>query len=94
MLAQLPTDAGSSCILLDVRIPRLSGPELQARLNDMGSHLPIVNEAGNCAVGHFITGRDEDVTRRAALSAGCVAYLRKPFSSKELLEAINISLGM
>jgi CheY-like chemotaxis protein len=35
-------DARSSCILLDIRIPELSGPELQARLNDMGSHLPII----------------------------------------------------
>jgi DNA-binding response OmpR family regulator len=37
----------------------------------------------------FITGRDENVTRQAALSAGCVAYFSKPFSSRDLVEAIE-----
>ena len=36
LLAQLPKDAGSSCILLDIRIPGVSGPKLQGRLNEMG----------------------------------------------------------
>ena len=60
LLAQLPTDAGSSCILLDVRIPGLSGPELQARLNDMGSHLPIV----------FLTGHGDISTTVQVIKAG------------------------
>ena len=60
LLAQLPKDAGSSCILLDVRIPGLSGPELQARLNDMGSHLPIV----------FLTGHGDISTTVQVIKAG------------------------
>ena len=74
----------ASCLVLDINLNGSSGIELKHKLNDAGIAPPVI----------FITGRDEDVTRRAALSAGCVAYLRKPFSSKELLEAINISLGM
>ena len=42
LLEQLPGTIGRSCILLDVRIPGLSGPELQTRLGELGSMLPIV----------------------------------------------------
>ena len=71
--------------MLDINLNGSSGIELKRKLNEAGIAPPVI----------FITGRDEDATaRRAALSAGCVAYLRKPFSSKEFLEAINISLGM
>ena len=74
----------ASCLVLDINLNGSSGIELRRKLNEAGIAPPVI----------FITGRDEDVTRRAALSAGCVAYLRKPFPSKELLEAINTSLGM
>ena len=60
LLAQLPNHAGSSCILLDIRIPGLSGPELQVRLNDMGSHLPIV----------FLTGHGDILTTVQVIKAG------------------------
>ena len=69
----------ASCLVLDINLNGSSGIELQRKLNEAGIAPPVI----------FITGRDEDVTRRAALSAGCVAYLRKPFSSKELVEAIE-----
>ena len=42
LLDGLPSESESGCILLDVRIPGLSGPELQARLSELGSTLPIV----------------------------------------------------
>ena len=74
----------ASCLVLDINLNGSSGIELKRKLNEAGIAPPVI----------FITGRDEDATRRAALSAGCVAYLRKPFSSKEFVEAINISLGM
>jgi len=74
----------ASCLVLDINLNGSSGIELKRKLNEAGIAPPVI----------FITGRDEDVTRRAALSAGCVAYLRKPFPSKELVEAINTSLGM
>ena len=69
----------ASCLVLDINLNGSSGIELKRKLNEAGIALPVI----------FITGRDEDVTRRAALSAGCVAYLRKPFSSKEFVEAIE-----
>ena len=69
----------ASCLVLDINLDGSSGIELKRKLNEAGIALPVI----------FITGRDEDVTRRAALSAGCVAYLRKPFSSKEFVEAIE-----
>ena len=69
----------ASCLVLDINLDGSSGIELKRKLNEAGIAPPVV----------FITGRDQDVTRRAALSAGCVAYLRKPFSSKEFVEAIE-----
>ena len=74
LLAQLPTNAGSSCILLDIRIPGLSGPELQARLNDMGSHLPIV----------FLTGHGDISTTVQVIKAGAEDLLTKPVGEGEI----------
>ena len=83
LLAQLPTDAGSSCILLDVRIPRLSGPELQACLNDMGSHLPIV----------FLTGHGDISTTVQVIKAGAEDLLTKPIGKEKLLAAIERAIA-
>jgi FixJ family two-component response regulator len=69
----------AGCLVLDINLNGSSGIELKRKLNEAGTAPPVI----------FITGRHEDVTRRAALSAGCVAYLRKPFSSKEFVEAIE-----
>jgi FixJ family two-component response regulator len=68
LLAQLPKDAGSNCILLDVRIPGLSGPELQVRLNDIGSHLPII----------FLTGHGDISTTVQVIKAGAEDLLTNP----------------
>jgi len=79
LLAQLPKDAGSSCILLDIRIPGLSGPELQGRLNEMGSHLPII----------FLTGHGDISTTVQVIKAGAEDLLTKPVAKEELLAAIE-----
>jgi FixJ family two-component response regulator len=79
LLAQLPTDAGSTCILLDIKIPELSGPELQARLNDMGSHLPII----------FLTGHGDISTAVHVIKAGAEDLLTKPVGKDKLLTAIE-----
>jgi FixJ family two-component response regulator len=47
LLVSLPTESVPRCILLDVRIPGLSGPELQGRLNELGSTLPIIFLTGD-----------------------------------------------
>ena len=57
LLDRLPSDSVPSCILLDVRIPGLSGPELQSRLGELGLTLPII----------FLTGY-ADVPTRSKLS--------------------------
>jgi RNA polymerase sigma factor (sigma-70 family) len=83
LLDRLPSENESGCILLDVRIPGLSGPELQARLSELGSTLPIV----------FLTGYAEVQTTVRAIKAGAEDVLTKPVSSEELLGAIERALA-
>ena len=83
LLAQLPANAGSSCILLDIRIPKLSGPELQARLNDKGSQLPII----------FLTGHGDISTTVQVIKAGAEDLLTKPVGKEELLTAIELAIA-
>jgi RNA polymerase sigma factor (sigma-70 family) len=68
----------TSCILLDVRMPDLSGPELQERLADLGSVLPII----------FLTGHGDIPTTVLAIKAGAVDFLTKPVSASDLFDAI------
>ena len=83
LLDCLPNESELGCILLDVRIPGLSGPELQARLSELGSALPIV----------FLTGYAEVQTTVRAIKAGAEDVLTKPVSSEELLGAIERALA-
>ena len=83
LLDCLPNESELACILLDVRIPGLSGPELQARLSELGSALPIV----------FLTGYAEVQTTVRAIKAGAEDVLTKPVSSEELLGAIERALA-
>jgi FixJ family two-component response regulator len=79
LLEQLPGPIGRSCILLDVRIPGLSGPELQTRLAELGSVLPIV----------FLTGYADTATTVRTIKAGAEDFLTKPVSSEQLIDAIE-----
>ncbi len=79
LLDRLPSESVPGCILLDVRIPGLSGPELQERLNELGSTLPII----------FLTGYSDIRTTVQAIKAGAEDFLTKPVSSDELLRAIE-----
>jgi RNA polymerase sigma factor (sigma-70 family) len=83
LLDRLPNESELSCILLDMRIPGLSGPELQARLSELGSTLPIV----------FLTGYAEVQTTVRAIKAGAEDVLTKPVSSEELLDAVERALA-
>jgi FixJ family two-component response regulator len=71
----------AACLVLDINLNGFSGIELKRELTDAGIAPPVI----------FITASDGDLTRRAALSAGCVAYLSKPFSSRDLVDAIEAS---
>lgn len=83
LLDCLPDDNEPGCILLDVRIPGLSGPELQGRLNEIGSTLPIV----------FLTGYADTPTTVRTIKAGAEDFLTKPVESAELLAAIERALA-
>jgi RNA polymerase sigma factor (sigma-70 family) len=71
------------CILLDVRMPGLSGPQLQSRLLDLGNHLPIV----------FLTAHGDIPTSVQAIKAGAEDFLTKPVAKEKLLAAIDRALA-
>jgi two-component system response regulator FixJ len=72
------------CLLLDVRMPGMSGPELQLRLNDKGATLPII----------FISGHGDVPLAVRVMKAGAVDFLTKPFNDQILLESINKALRL
>src|SRR5215510_8812253 len=82
LLDRLPDESELGCILLDVRIPDLSGPELQGRLNELGSTLPIV----------FLTGYADTPTTVRTIKAGAEDFLTKPVESEQLMGAIERAL--
>ena len=82
LLDRMPADDAPGCILLDVQIPGLTGPELQERLGQLGSVLPIV----------FLTGHGDIPTSVRTIKAGAEDFLTKPVSSEDLLHAIEKAL--
>src|SRR5208282_5214416 len=70
------------CLILDVAMPGMSGPELQRELKLRRREIPIV----------FITGQREEKVRPQVLEQGAIECLFKPFSDTALLEAINSAL--
>ena len=82
-LLEKPPGTAPGCILLDVRMPGLSGPELQARLVAAGNPLPII----------FLTGHGDIPTSVRAIKAGAEDFLPKPVSKKTLIDAIQRALA-
>ncbi len=76
MASERPDAPG--CLVLDVRLPGLSGLDLQAKLSEAGIDLPIV----------FITGHGDIPMSVQAMKAGAVEFLSKPFREQALLDAI------
>lgn len=72
------------CLLLDVRLPGLSGPELQAELSARGVDLPIV----------FLTGHGDVATSVRTLKAGAFDFLEKPVAAELLLERVRGALAL
>jgi FixJ family two-component response regulator len=72
----------TACLILDVRMPGMSGLDLQRQLVANNSRIPII----------FITSHGDDDARARALAAGAVAFLYKPFREEALLEAIDSAL--
>ncbi|HYS15904.1 MAG TPA: response regulator transcription factor [Candidatus Binatia bacterium] len=71
-----------SCLILDVRLPGLSGLDLQRELADAGEQIPII----------FITGHGDIPMSVRAMKAGAVEFLPKPFRDQDLLDAIRQAL--
>jgi FixJ family two-component response regulator len=72
----------TSCLLLDISMPGMSGPELQDELGRRGQNIPIV----------FITGTGDTTLRPRLLARGAKECLFKPFSETALLEAVGVAL--
>jgi FixJ family two-component response regulator len=70
------------CLISDIRMPGMSGLELQARLNEDDYKIPII----------FITAHGEEKVRMQALRAGAVEFLTKPFDDEAMLERIASAL--
>jgi len=75
--------AAPGCLILDVRLPGMSGLELQQRLADDGADLPIV----------FITGHGDVPMAVRAMRRGAVDFLQKPFSDQQLLDRVQQALA-
>ncbi len=71
------------CLVLDIRMPRMSGLELQEKLNEQGSLLPII----------FITGHGDIQMAVEAMRRGALDFIRKPFREQDLLDRINEALA-
>lgn len=74
--------SGTKCLLLDIAMPGMCGPELQQELNRRKSKIPII----------FITAQRDETVRSHLIEQGAVACLIKPFSDTALLEALNSAL--
>jgi FixJ family two-component response regulator len=71
-----------SCLVLDVRLPGVSGLDFQAELAKAGIHIPII----------FITGHGDIPMTVRAMKAGAVEFLTKPFRDQDLLDAVQVAL--
>jgi two-component system response regulator FixJ len=72
------------CIVLDLRMPEMSGTELQSRLRSMDSHLPII----------FVTAHGDVPTAVSAVKAGAVDFIQKPFTDEKLLDKVHQALEL
>jgi len=80
-LARAPKDV-PGCLVLDLRMPGLSGLDLQSRMAELGLEIPIV----------FVTEYGDIPTTVRAMKAGAVEFLTKPFQDKDLLKAIAVAV--
>lgn len=71
------------CILLDMRLPGISGPELHEKLATMDSAYPVI----------FMTAHDTPQWQECVAKKDAVAYLRKPFDQQSLLDAVDLVAG-
>jgi FixJ family two-component response regulator len=73
-----------ACLVADIRMPGMSGLELQAQLKAEGARIPII----------FITAHGEAKTEMQAMNAGALEFLSKPFDDEVLLEKVRAALNL
>jgi FixJ family two-component response regulator len=73
----------TACLIADIRMPGMSGLDLQARLNRDNLRIPII----------FITAQGDEKMRMQALRAGAVEFLAKPFDDDVLLDSVRAALN-
>ena len=73
----------TACLVTDIRMPGMSGLELQAKLKAEGSGIPMI----------FITAHDDAKMKTQAMNAGAVEFLPKPFDDEILLEKVRAALN-
>ena len=73
------TDGQRACILLDITMPKMTGPQVQACLNERHIKLPVIT----------VSARDDEETRLWARELGARMFLRKPVDAQALLDAIS-----
>jgi len=76
--------ACGGCLILDIRMPGMSGLDLQRKLLDMGADIPVV----------FITGHGDVPMAVEAMKRGAVDFIRKPFRDQELLDRVQEALNL
>jgi FixJ family two-component response regulator len=72
----------ASCLILDIRLPRLSGLDFQVDLSRAGIHIPII----------FMTGHGDIPMTVRAMKAGAVDFLTKPFRDQDMLDAVTMAI--
>jgi FixJ family two-component response regulator len=72
----------TTCLLLDIAMPGMGGPDLQRELKRLRINIPII----------FISGQQDEAVRSRVLQEGAVQWLLKPFSDTALLQALNAAL--
>jgi FixJ family two-component response regulator len=73
----------TACLVSDVKMPGMDGIELQSRLRQQGSRLPVI----------FITAHPDTNARNRALASGAVGFLSKPFRDDELISCLDQALA-
>lgn len=72
----------TACLIADIRMPGMSGLELQAKLNEAHQRIPII----------FITANGDEKLRLQAIRAGAVEFLTKPLDDEALLDSVRVAL--
>ena len=81
--AEAPQVDLPGCLLLDVRLPGVSGIEFQARLSDLGIRLPVI----------LMSGHGDIPMSVRAMKAGALDFLQKPFRDQDMLDAVTLAIS-